>query len=520
MKIKSQDYLKGWAVVVLSFFITSRSASCNQDGYSAVRYPNESFIEAELRVNSKHMKRQAFYEEWPYYLRPYYLRQPIDSVNFTALANWSYNELKQGFMSGRDSRIITMEGSHLKKRRISWLYPYDGCFIRADLLGRMLEYYGYPQTKKLFVFGDLTVNTPYVYGGTVRWWFHVVIVASVDNQVYVFDPALYAEDPITLEYWINLIDNSFSNLTYTLCDSKTFLPSDRCSEPSSHSLPELLQIAKNFLYNEYYSLKSLGYNPDTELSDQPPWRKKINAFCDLTEPKIFDIAYIFNNNTNLVEYYQFYPIDVDTPIEEKKPEENPDWVLLGTSFSENFVQKLHSDQDNLHAGNILACTKSILGRGDYNHTITFYYKFLHPCIYGSCNLERDKPNPIESPEQSFLVTVNCLELTEADSPYAEFLGTDYPETFEYFDPLMKTAFPFENRDLDDKASISSEINIRVPCGAIDIQSVTSPITAVDTQNPTSPTTIGTQNAAPSTASTLSPAISYILELSILYALFY
>lgn len=69
--------------------------------------------------------------------------------------------LKQRFEQLRDQQFLTSSSSPGMLRRISWLYPDDGCFARAAMVSRNAFRLFVPIPDKIFVFGNLRVKTPF-----------------------------------------------------------------------------------------------------------------------------------------------------------------------------------------------------------------------------------------------------------------------------------------------------------------------------------------------------------------------
>lgn len=87
---------------------------------------------------------------------------------------------------------------------IPFNYPDDGCYARAHYMSRFLEDRGVI-SDKVFIEGQLRVNTPNHPQGFVEWRYHVAPVVKVrrGNQdvLMVFDPSIFPR-PVPVEEWV------------------------------------------------------------------------------------------------------------------------------------------------------------------------------------------------------------------------------------------------------------------------------------------------------------------------------
>jgi len=158
------------------------------------------------------------------------------------------------------------------ERRISWLYPDDGCFVRAAMMSRLLTEQGLSSPQRIFVFGDLTVETKNSIFGYVNWWYHTALITRVDDQLLVWDPALNPEAPIELSQWLSLQTKDLSSLQVAICDPGTYGPKDQCQNNEFLSRPGHLRSQKRFLRREWRRQRHLGNDPMALLNEFPPWR--------------------------------------------------------------------------------------------------------------------------------------------------------------------------------------------------------------------------------------------------------
>jgi hypothetical protein len=95
------------------------------------------------------------------------------------------------FEAVRDARYLkdTVRDSFL--RRSSWLYPQDGCWIRAELARKQALQNKLGNLLKVFIFGALSVKTANALAGHVTWWYHVApIFKDPSGKVPAPDTAL------------------------------------------------------------------------------------------------------------------------------------------------------------------------------------------------------------------------------------------------------------------------------------------------------------------------------------------
>ena len=90
------------------------------------------------------------------------------------------------------------------QKHIPFGYPEDGCHARAHEMTRLLEDKGIIAAK-VFVEGDLRVDTENSPKGYVSWWFHVAPILKVKKdgkeEVYVIDPSIFSE-AVPLQEWL------------------------------------------------------------------------------------------------------------------------------------------------------------------------------------------------------------------------------------------------------------------------------------------------------------------------------
>jgi len=185
----------------------------------------------------------------------------------------SEEELQSLFERVRDFRFTTTRHDPGFLRRISWLYPDDGCYMRAAIANYNLHYYfGVTIPNKVFAFGDLTVKTPNTRTGATSWWYHVAPIVQVKGQFYVLDAAIEPRYPLKLQDWLSRMSGGQPNrLEVAVCGSGTYMPADDCSQISDRIEQRAHGDQPYFFELEWERLEELGRDPRKELGDEPPW---------------------------------------------------------------------------------------------------------------------------------------------------------------------------------------------------------------------------------------------------------
>lgn len=170
----------------------------------------------------------------------------------------------------RDSRSWFWTAMPSFPRRLTWLYPDDGCFLRAELMAQKLKELGNVQPKQIFAFGDLGISTPYE---TVNWWYHVAPVVRVKNQAYVIDPSVDYKRPLSIKEWTEKINGNTETTWFSICEVGAVSPHDNCdSVESTWDKEDRESTLQNYLEIEWTGLEAiLGNSPETILGNSPPW---------------------------------------------------------------------------------------------------------------------------------------------------------------------------------------------------------------------------------------------------------
>jgi hypothetical protein len=207
----------------LLMLTTSFAVFSSEDELSAYRTPNtsyESYEQAflERERNSPFLAASAFTNARYY-----------TGSNLRDATSWaSVNSVNNLFTRVRDSRHIKWQRNPNFTRRISWLYPTDGCISRAAMTNRWFKKRGYAIPSKVFAFGKLRMNTRNHPRGYVTWWFHVAPIVQINGVKYVLDPSVDAGKPLLLRDWLDRMGTP-SKIKVAICGSGTYGPKSSCS---------------------------------------------------------------------------------------------------------------------------------------------------------------------------------------------------------------------------------------------------------------------------------------------------
>lgn len=194
--------------------------------------------------------------------------------------------INDNFTKIRDLRFFKDEKVANFLRRISWLYPDDGCWTRAA--SAVKDFFGphqnvvnpFPRPSKVFAFGNLCANTPNARDGKVMWWYHTapIVKNAETNQTYVLDPSINPYAPVTMEQWVEKISarngacsgSNASVESFNVCTGYGAGPYDNCA---SLYINEANETLRQSTYRSYERARqeSLGRNANEVLGHLPPW---------------------------------------------------------------------------------------------------------------------------------------------------------------------------------------------------------------------------------------------------------
>lgn len=207
-------------------------------------------------------------------------------------SDWAdFKTIQDNFEKIRDIRYFDDEQSHGFQRRITWLYPDDGCWTRAsaairDLFGPFNNTVNITtRPSKVFVFGNLCANTKNSPNGQVSWWYHTapIIRDAQTNQTYVLDPSINSEKPLTMEKWVQEItsnsgacegSNSYLN-TFNICNGYGAAPYSQCQDSYTNETSNML-MQSSYRYYERSRQVELNRDANKVLGDLPPWKNTAN----------------------------------------------------------------------------------------------------------------------------------------------------------------------------------------------------------------------------------------------------
>lgn len=179
-------------------------------------------------------------------------------------------DMQERFEKARDLRFMETSRHPNFQRRISWMYPIDGCYSRAALFSRNFFRQFVPIPDKIFAFGNLRVKTPNHVRGYASWWYHVASIVEVDGEKYVMDPAVEPLKPLTLNEWLTRMGKP-EKIKISVCKSGSTYPGADCGDETDGMELWAERDQKYFLDLEWNLLRKLGRNPELELGEHPPW---------------------------------------------------------------------------------------------------------------------------------------------------------------------------------------------------------------------------------------------------------
>lgn len=198
-------------------------------------------------------------------------RSPLEELDLAKVpAAPDFDFIRNKFEALRDKRFLTTSGSDFL-RRITWLFPDDGCYARAEVLARLLEQEKAPPVAKIFVFGDLKAKTPNSPRGSVSWWYHVAAAYRDRTTVYILDAALEPQRPLTLQEWVARVSSDPDDVRLSICSAKTYEPDSDCYTPEPKSPQASWAEEQRYLPKEWGRLEQLHRDPEKELGEFPPW---------------------------------------------------------------------------------------------------------------------------------------------------------------------------------------------------------------------------------------------------------
>lgn len=273
MKLKSLSVLSG-LVLLAGFAEAAPVERLSRAPVSAIRNADESYHDAVERFSS----RLFFEDSVEVGMSAFDLQvQSFSQIDTGSVAQVESAEVLQKlFETYRDLRYLADPDDETFLRRLSWMYPDDGCFLRAELFGRLLEIEKNPAISKIFVFGDLSAPTPNHPRGLVRWWYHVAPLYRVGDVAWVLDPSVEPLRPLTIAEWGQRVGDHGSqgqtSLGWSVCAGHAVDPFSDCLNPRVEEETTVKSWISNYLHAERSRVVELGRAPNEVLGDFPPWK--------------------------------------------------------------------------------------------------------------------------------------------------------------------------------------------------------------------------------------------------------
>lgn len=214
------------------------------------------------------------------------MKTNLAALDLAKIPEWqSYEQVQEAFVHIRDdhflefSPVLAYSGYFERhpdlpryKRRITWTNPVQGCHWRAAMVDKHLRELGYPDSYKIFAFGD-----PLVSKQGHKWWYHIANVFRLGAQVYVMDPVINSQNPVSLEEWVEAVGGE-SQTELALCNGLTLNAGSFCFKKDPAKVwdfgskdqiaPEILEKedTNKYLIEEWERLLEKGIkNPDEVL---------------------------------------------------------------------------------------------------------------------------------------------------------------------------------------------------------------------------------------------------------------
>lgn len=246
--------------ILLFVLFTTLSLSVNAQ-VSAVRKPDQNYLD----VASSVLKTRSLKKQFIRYDSAYSVRS--EAPDLSKVAVWANGDINKAFEAIRDERF--MKDDENFSRRPTWMYPYDGCFARAEVAAQRLIQKGFPSPSKIFIFGNLLVKSKNA-SEAVSWWYHVAAAYRQNNIVYIFDPAIEPKKLLTLEGWKKTMGPDTKELS--ICSGGAFDPDSDCETSLRMSYQQAQEQQGYYFEAETNNLLDLGRDPAVELGDNPPWK--------------------------------------------------------------------------------------------------------------------------------------------------------------------------------------------------------------------------------------------------------
>lgn len=273
------------------------------DSCATKNYQNEvaDVYGVNKQLNSLFSAKRAFHENWKTKIAKSMMKdgtiydesilwENTESRNklLQTVVTWpNYKTIKENFEKIRDIRYIEDEVYKRFFRRISWLFPDDGCWTRAsavakDLFGPFHNVVNtYSRPSKLFAFGNLCVVTSNSPEGKVTWWYHTapIVRDAQTNQTYVLDPSINPHEPLPVEKWMKEVESHVGPcrsedakvVNFNICNGYGATPYHKCQDPFTKEASQML-VQLEYQRAERERQVELGRDANKVLGDEPPWK--------------------------------------------------------------------------------------------------------------------------------------------------------------------------------------------------------------------------------------------------------
>lgn len=259
------------AIVVVFLFSFSALAGLTPLRYSGMNYEQAKAFSFSLNNQGQWNSEENGHNIFNRSQSAERKKRPIAVLNPQLVNEVSGSQLREIFEFVRDTRFMK-QGNGQLDRRLTWLYPDDGCYARAAVASFNLP--GYPLPTKAFIFGDLQVQSENSITGIVEWWYHVAVAYRVGDTVFVIDPALNPYQPLSLNDWGLHMVEDIRMARFSLCNQATYDPAADCTGVKGVTKDVAYKEQTSFLPLEWNRVQDLGRIPELELGDQPPWVTK------------------------------------------------------------------------------------------------------------------------------------------------------------------------------------------------------------------------------------------------------
>lgn len=262
-------------VYLLSHIFLALIIPVKAEGVSAKRPTGESYQKRAFELYNETQHDTGLLSAHSTSVNAYASRQPLSKIDLNDIVEFhTQRELYELFTDIRDNRLLEDNQHYGFKRRLSWLYPDDGCFLRADLMNYMMEKKSLEKFSQIFIFGNLKVETQNSPSGYVSWWYHVAPITKVGDSYYVIDPAINHYEPTELNEWVQRQVEDKTDAQLSLCNSDVTSPFDGGCKlvPNYRRLYDsTMSSMQSYLNDEWRRQESLGRDPFRVLGEFPIW---------------------------------------------------------------------------------------------------------------------------------------------------------------------------------------------------------------------------------------------------------